>query len=89
MKKRIIILALSTACACLGEAQENNIENRTVDLGTQTTTEFRKTQAVSTIYTNELEKNATPNPYNALYGLLPETCLLIHRLISAVFILVF
>ena len=49
MKKRIIILALSTACACLGEAQENNIENRTVDLGTQTTTEFRKTQAVSTI----------------------------------------
>ena len=46
MKKRIIILALSTACACLGEAQENNIENRTVDLGTQTTTEFRKTQAV-------------------------------------------
>ena len=71
MKKRIIILALSTACACLGEAQENNIENRTVDLGTQTTTEFRKTQAVSTIYTNELEKNATPNPYNALYGLLP------------------
>lgn len=42
MKKRIIILALSTACACLGEAQENNIENRTVDLGTQTTTEFRK-----------------------------------------------
>ena len=71
MKKRIIILALSTACACLGEAQENNIENRTVDLGTQTTTEFRKTQAVSTIYANELEKNATPNPYNALYGLLP------------------
>lgn len=64
-------MALSTACACLGEAQENNIENRTVDLGTQTTTEFRKTQAVSTIYANELEKNATPNPYNALYGLLP------------------
>lgn len=71
MKKRIYILALSVACASLGKAQENKIEDRTVDLGTQTTTESRKTQAVSTIYADELEKNATPNPYNALYGLLP------------------
>ena len=71
MKKRIYILALSVACASLGKAQENKIEDRTVDLGTQTTTESRKTQAVSTIYADELGKNATPNPYNALYGLLP------------------
>lgn len=30
-----------------------------------------QTQALSSVYADEMDKNASPNPYNALYGLLP------------------
>ena len=53
------------------QAQNNEGQDKVIDLGTQTTTELRKTQAVSTIYSDELDKNATTSPYNAIYGLLP------------------
>lgn len=36
-----------------------------------TKTDERQTSAISTVTSEELEKNSTPNPYNALYGLLP------------------
>ena len=71
MNKSLYIVAFSLAFATTGIAQNNEGQDKTVDLGTQTTTELRKTQAVSTIYSDELDKNATTSPYNAIYGLLP------------------
>ena len=59
MNKSLYIVAFSLAFATTGIAQNNEGQDKTVDLGTQTTTELRKTQAVSTIYSDELDKNAT------------------------------
>lgn len=67
MNKSLYIVAFSLAFATTGIAQNNEGQDKTVDLGTQTTTELRKTQAVSTIYSDELDKNATTSPYNAIY----------------------
>ncbi|EXY30893.1 tonB-dependent Receptor Plug domain protein, partial [Bacteroides fragilis str. 3397 T10] len=71
MNKSLYIVAFSLAFATTGIAQNNEGQDKVIDLGTQTTTELRKTQAVSTIYSNELDKNAATSPYNAIYGLLP------------------
>lgn len=71
MNKSLYIVAFSLAFATTGIAQNNEGQDKVIDLGTQTTTELRKTQAVSTIYSDELDKNATTSPYNAIYGLLP------------------
>lgn len=49
MNKSLYIVAFSLAFATTGIAQNNEGQDKTVDLGTQTTTELRKTQAVSTI----------------------------------------
>lgn len=56
MNKSLYIVAFSLAFATTGIAQNNEGQDKTVDLGTQTTTELRKTQAVSTIYSDELDK---------------------------------
>lgn len=69
--KRLYILAFSMAFIAVGKAQNKNTDSKIVDLGVKTTTEERMTQAVSTIYSDKLEQNATTSPYNALYGLLP------------------
>ena len=50
MNKSLYIVAFSLAFATTGIAQNNEGQDKTVDLGTQTTTELRKTQAVSTIW---------------------------------------
>ena len=73
MNKSLYIVAFSLAFATTGIAQNNEGQDKVIDLGTQTTTELRKTQAVYTIYSDELDKNATTSPYNAIYGLLPAT----------------
>ena len=59
MNKSLYIVAFSLAFATTGIAQNNEGQDKVIDLGTQTTTELRKTQAVSTIYSDELDKNAT------------------------------
>ena len=41
------------------------------DTKTKSKINERQTSAVSTVTSEELEKNSTPNPYNTLYGLLP------------------
>ena len=41
------------------------------DIKTKSNIDERQTSAVSTVTSEELEKNSTPNPYNTLYGLLP------------------
>lgn len=56
MNKSLYIVAFSLAFATTGIAQNNEGQDKVIDLGTQTTTELRKTQAVSTIYSNELDK---------------------------------
>lgn len=53
MNKSLYIVAFSLAFATTGIAQNNEGQDKTVDLGTQTTTELRKTQAVSTIYSDD------------------------------------
>ena len=50
MNKSLYIVAFSLAFATTGMAQNNEGQDKAIDLGTQTTTELRKTQAVSTIY---------------------------------------
>ena len=49
MNKSLYIVAFSLAFATTGIAQNNEGQDKVIDLGTQTTTELRKTQAVSTI----------------------------------------
>lgn len=56
MNKSLYIVAFSLAFATTGIAQNNEGQDKVIDLGTQTTTELRKTQAVSTIYSDELDK---------------------------------
>ena len=68
MNKSLYIVAFSLAFATTGIAQNNEGQDKTVDLGTQTTTELRKTQAVSTIYSDELDKNATTSPLHTAFG---------------------
>ncbi|WP_315084002.1 SusC/RagA family TonB-linked outer membrane protein [Bacteroides heparinolyticus] len=86
MKKVIYTIAFSIVFVASGAAQtntkedkketgtlllQNSTENKTVDLGMYASGEKQKTQSVSTIYSDELDKNAVVSPYNALYGLLP------------------
>ncbi|WP_373749213.1 TonB-dependent receptor plug domain-containing protein, partial [Bacteroides heparinolyticus] len=86
MKKVIYTIAFLFVFAASGAAQtdikkdkkeakplllQNSAENKTVDMGMYASMEGRKTQAVSTVYSDELEKNAVVSSYNALYGLLP------------------
>lgn len=86
MKNAIYTIALSLVFASAGTAQiqvkadgkedskslllQDN-KNKMVDMGMFAASEQQKTQAVSTVYADELEKNATFSPYNAIYGLLP------------------
>ena len=44
---------------------------RIVNMGMANRTADRQTQAISIVTAEELEKNATPNSFNALYGLVP------------------
>lgn len=46
MNKSLYIVAFSLAFATTGIAQNNEGQDKTVDLGTQTTTELRKTHAL-------------------------------------------
>ncbi len=86
MKNAIYTIVLSFAFVSAGMAQTKveeegkkdteflllqNNKNKTVDMGMFAASEQQKTQAVSTVYADELEKNATVSPYNAIYGLLP------------------
>src|SRR3712207_7243401 len=86
MKKVIYTIVLSVVFAVSGVAQtnmkedkketeslllDNSTENKTVDMGMYAVVEGKKTQAISTVYSDELEKNSVVSPYNALYGLLP------------------
>ncbi|MCF2708546.1 SusC/RagA family TonB-linked outer membrane protein [Bacteroides pyogenes] len=71
MNKSIYIIAFSLTFAASGMAQNTKDKDKNIDMGMRVTTEWRKTQSVSAIYSEELEKNATVSPYNALYGLLP------------------
>ena len=45
MNKSLYIVAFSLAFATTGIAQNNEGQDKVIDLGTQTTTELRKTQA--------------------------------------------
>lgn len=46
-------------------------QDRIVNMGMANRTTDRQTQAISIVTAEELEKNATPNSFNALYGLVP------------------
>lgn len=46
-------------------------QDRIVNMGMANRTADRQTQAISIVTAEELEKNATPNSFNALYGLVP------------------
>ena len=61
--KSLYIVAFSLAFATTGIAQNNEGQDKTVDLGTKTKTELRKTQAVSTIYSDELDKMCIRDRY--------------------------
>lgn len=71
MKKSFYILAMAFCCGTNLMAQNVASSDRKVNMGMEGTTELNKTQAVSTIYSDEIEKNATFSPYDVLYGLLP------------------
>ncbi len=71
MKKSIYTIILSLAAFASGTAQTAKEKDKQVDMGTHATTEWRRTQAISTVYADEFDKNATVSPYDALYGLLP------------------
>mgnify|MGYP007133902742 CR=1 FL=1 len=60
MNKSLYIVAFSLAFATTGIAQNNEGQDKVIDLGTQTTTELRKTQAVSTIYSCLLYTSPSP-----------------------------
>ncbi len=70
MNKNIYMVGLAALFSVSVGAQNEGVPGDTLTNGISRQ-ELRETKAISTITWKELDKNATPNPYNALYGLLP------------------
>lgn len=68
MNKNIYVASLALLFSVSAVAQ---VPGDTLALDGVFKKELRETKAISTITSEELDKNATPNVYNALYGLLP------------------
>ncbi|WP_140936797.1 SusC/RagA family TonB-linked outer membrane protein [Sphingobacterium lumbrici] len=71
MNKNLYIAILLVFYSVSTVAQSTAVRQDTLLSGAISTEEFRKTKATTTITSEALDKNATPNVYNTLYGLLP------------------